>query len=183
MTEGEARAAADAPERVAVAKILAPHGIRGEVRAEVLSDDPARLASVGACFLRLSGGGAIQVEVVRARPGPRGSVIVAFSGIEDRDAAEKLRGALVEIPRDAVRPLPEGHIYLFELLGMEVVTEGGERVGRVTGVLRSPAHDIWEISRPEGGPPVLLPAVRVFVGAVDPAARRVVVRLPEGLLS
>lgn len=169
--------------RLAVAKVLAPHGIRGEVRVEVLSDDPGRLASVRACWLRVAGGESRPAEIVAARPGPRGTAIVAFEGIGDRTAAEALRGALVEIPVERARPLPEGRFYLFELMGMEVVTEQGQRLGHISGVLRSPAHDIWEVSRPSGEQPVLIPAVRAFIGAVDRAARRVVVRLPEGLIS
>ena len=171
------------PGRVAVARVLAPHGIRGEVRVEVLSDDPGRLASVQECWLRLAGGECRPAEVVAARPGPRGTAIVAFKGVADRTAAEALRGALVEIPVERCRPLPEGRFYLFELMGMEVVTDRGQRLGHISGVLRSPAHDIWEVSRPSGQPPVLIPAVRAFIEAVDRAARRVVVRLPEGLVS
>jgi len=169
------------PQRVAVAQVLAPHGVRGEVRVAVLSDDPGRLGSVRACWLRL-GDQVRPATVVSARPGPRGSVIVAFEGVTDRDQAEGLRGAWVEIPRDQVRPLPEGHFYLFELMGLEVWTHDGRYLGRVSGVLRSRAHDLWEVTPPAKGEPVLIPAVRSFVERVDREAGRILVRLPEGLV-
>lgn len=168
------------PDRVAVARVLAPHGIRGEVRAEVLSDDPQRLSSVQECWLRLPRGGSRPARISGVRPGPGGTAIVAFDGIGDRRAAEGLRGALVEVPADRCPPLPEGRFYLFELDGMEVVDEQGRHLGRVSGVLRSRAHDIWEVTRPAGRP-LLIPAVRAFVVKVDRGARRVVVRLPQGL--
>ncbi|NLG68160.1 MAG: 16S rRNA processing protein RimM [Firmicutes bacterium] len=176
MTVGSA-----SPQRVAVAQVLAPHGVRGEVRVAVLGDDPGRLGSVRTCWLRL-GDQVRPAAIVSARPGPRGSVIVAFEGVTDRDQAERLRGAWVEIPGEQVRPLPEGHFYLFQLMGLEVWTQDGRCLGRISGVLRSRAHDLWEVTPPAGGEPVLIPAVLAFVERVEPEAGRVLVRLPEGLV-
>lgn len=173
--------AASGGDRIAVARVLAPHGVRGEVQVEVLSDDPDRLASVRACWLR-QGGRSRPAAVVSARRGPGGRCIVAFEGVTDRDQAAGLRGALVEIPREQARPLPEGRFYLFELMGMEVWTADGRYLGRVSGVLQGRAHDVWEVRRPGGGAPVLIPAVRAMVERVDRQEGRVLVRLPEGLV-
>lgn len=171
---------------VAVARVVAPHGVRGEVRVEALTDDPARLGELGPCRLRLPDGRVRQVQAVGARRGPHQSHLLRFQEITSRSEAEELRGAYVEIPVEQVRPLPEGRYYLFQVVGLPVFDESGRRLGSVREVRRCPAHDIWVVA-PEGGGragrggELWVPAVREMIREVDLTGRRVVVRLPEGL--
>ncbi|MER3460786.1 MAG: 16S rRNA processing protein RimM, partial [candidate division GAL15 bacterium] len=105
--------------------------------------------------------------------------LVKLEGVEDRTAAERLRGAAVCVPRSGRVPLPEGTYYVDDLLGSEVVTEEGRALGRLEEVLRGQAHDVYVV--PDGRREVLLPAVREVVGEVSVDGRRITVRLPPGL--
>lgn len=167
---------------VAVALVLGPHGIAGEVRVSPLTDDPGRLARLGACRVRLPDGSARTMRVAGGRPGPRGTMLLRLDGVRDRDRAESLRGAVLEIPVGDVPPLPEGYFYWFELVGMDVVTEEGEALGSVGGIARGRAQDLLEVQRPGRAGPLLIPAVRAFVVTVDRNRKRLVVRLPPGLV-
>ncbi len=169
------------PPKVAVARILGPHGIRGEVRVQPLTDDPSRLAGLRACTVRLPQGRELPVRVAQARAGPRGTFIMRFEEIRSRAEAEALREGWVEIAVHQTRPLPPGRYYRFELVGMEVVDRDGRSLGRVVDVLESPAHDLWSVERPAGGGELLIPATRQVVREVDTERRRIVVELPEGL--
>ncbi|WP_324717701.1 ribosome maturation factor RimM [Carboxydochorda subterranea] len=164
-----------------MAQVLAPHGIRGEVRCRLLSDDPRRLAAGATGWLRVAGQEPRPARIVASRPGPRGAFLVKFEGVGDRSAAEALRGALLQIPVEQVRPLPEGSFYWFEVVGMEMVDEQGKALGTVSAIVRSAAHDLWEVTPSSGGPSFLVPAVRAFVRSVDRSARRIVVNLPPEL--
>lgn len=167
------------PDFVGVARVRAPHGVRGELRVEPLTDDPGRLASLGPCRLRLPGGELRAARVVEVRPGPRASVLVRLEGVEDRTAAEALRGAYLEVPAGSAPPLPEGRYYVFQIVGCQVVDEGGALLGHIEEVLQTPAHDVWVVRRDRGR--LLLPAIRQVVQEVDVEAGRVVVRVPPGL--
>ena len=168
---------------VAVARVVAPHGVRGEVRVQALTDDPARLSELTRCRLRLPDGRVREVQAAGARRGPRGSLLLRFQEVATRTEAEGLRGAYVEVPVEQVRPLPQGRWYLFQIVGLPVYDESGRRLGAIREVLRSAAHDIWVVAAQDRGRPreLLLPAVKEVIREVDPAGRRVVVRVPEGL--
>lgn len=166
---------------VSVARLIAPHGLHGELRAEPLTDDPARLADLGACRIRRADGSVVPAMAAGMRPGPRGTVLLRFQGIDDRDQAEAVRGAYVEIPAEQVRPLPENRYYLFEVVGLEVVDEAGQSLGRIVEVMRSSAHDIWVVRRGPRRRDLLLPATREVIRHVDTRQGRVVARVLPGL--
>ncbi|HEX6864005.1 MAG TPA: ribosome maturation factor RimM, partial [Thermoanaerobaculia bacterium] len=113
----------DLPERVAVGRVLRPHGVRGEVVVEVLSDVPGRLAPGRS--LRASWAGRPQrtVTVESYRPHKSGA-LVRFAGAEDRDRAEELRDALLEVDRSEVPAAPEGTYYWYQLLGCRCRVDG-----------------------------------------------------------
>lgn len=83
-------------------------------------------------------------------------------------------------PRDEPVPLPPGTFYTAALVGARVVTEDGVEVGEFVGVQSAPGHDLWVVRA--GGREHLIPAVAEIVRQVDLAARRITLRLPEGLL-
>jgi len=108
------------------------------------------------------------------------AVLLRFAGCETVDAARALVGRLVAVPEEDALPLPPGQFYPWQLEGCRVVTEDGREVGRVTGIQRAGAQDLWVVR--EGAREHLIPAVEAIVVDVDLAARRVVIRPPEGLL-
>jgi 16S rRNA processing protein RimM len=171
-TEGE-------PEAVVVGAVRRPHGLKGEVLVEVLSDRPERFAP-GAELELVQGSRRRTVRVVSARPqGP--ALRVAFEGVADRDGAEALRDGLLEAPRASVPPAPEGAYWHFELLGCRAYDARAGELGEVVDLVEGGAGLLLAIARPAGGR-LLLPFVEEFVVAVDPAAKRIDWRLPEGLI-
>jgi 16S rRNA processing protein RimM len=120
-------------------------------------------------------------EVLRCSPGRRGEVRLALAGLRDRDAAEALRGLLVLGESSHLDALPPGDHYWYELVGCEVVDEGGRPLGRIRELWDTGAHDVLVVER-EGDADLLVPAVDEWLKQVDPEARQVVVHLLPGLL-
>lgn len=169
-----------APELVAVARILKPQGIRGEVRVESLTDNATRLTRPGRFILsRVPGVDSAPddhaVELTRGRPHGR-FFALKFAGVETMSDAEALRDLLVKVPARELAALPEGTFYLYEIIGAEVVTEDGARLGVVEEIMRGPAHDVYVVRGPDGES--LLPATREVVRAVDRETRTITVRPP-----
>ena len=116
---------------IVVGVVRAPHGVKGEVKVEPLTDRPEERFRVGSTLL--SAIGPVTVS------GVRGSLIVAFEGITDRDAAERLRGEL-KVTREEARK-GEGYLWA-DLIGKRVVTPEGKELGHVTDVLRAGGADV-----------------------------------------
>ena len=169
---------ADLPERVAVGRVLRPHGVRGEVVIEVLSDVPGRLAP--GCRLSASWAGkpARTVTVESYRPHKTGA-LVRFAGAEDRDQAEELRDALLEVDRSEVPEAPEGTYYWYQLLGCRCSADG-EDLGEVTDLVEDGGGLLLVVSK--DGRHVPIPFVQSFLKEVDVESGRIELDLPEGLL-
>lgn len=149
---------------VIVGVVRAPHGVRGEVRVEPLTDRYAERFHVGARFATDRG-----VLVIASLRGTADAPIARFDGIDGRDAAEPLRGLELRVPRDEAR---KGDGYLWsDLIGMAVVTPDGARLGEVTEVLRAGGADVLVV---RGEREVMLPAIASVVREVDLTAKRIV---------
>lgn len=170
-----------APARMVVGRVLRPHGLRGELVVQVLSDAPERFApgTAVAAGDPESGGPLRPLEVSSARL-HQGRMLLRFAGVEDREAAEPLRGSLLTIPMEAARELGAGEYWRHQLVGLAVVDSEGNDRGVVSEVLPGAAHDLLEVRRPDGVT-VLVPAVAALV-EVELEAGRVVVRALPGLL-
>ncbi len=164
------------PDFLAVGRIVRPHGIRGEVAVEVLTDVRERIAPGAVLFLE--GERPEPVLVEGARP-HQGRVLVKLEGVRDRTSAEALRGKHLLVPFSQARDLGPDEYWPFEVVGMRVRVAGRE-VGEVCDVRRGKAHDIWVV-RGEGGE-FMVPAVRAFLLKVDMEARVVEVADVPGLL-
>jgi len=146
------------PERVLVGRVGRPHGLDGAFVVEDASDDE-RWFAVGS---RLLAGGTA-AEVVLARRGGGGRRVIRL----DREVD---RGTALEVGRDDLPPTGDDEYYVFELVGLEVVEEGGRSLGRVSRVEQGVANDVLEL---EGG--LLLPLVGACVRDIDLEARRILV--------
>ena len=163
---------------IALGRILRPHGVRGEVVVEVLTDFPERLAHLPEVYL----GDARQATLTRVRSCRiKGDVmLMAFEAYPDRTAAEALRDQLVQVPLEEAAPLPEDTYYPHQLVGLDVETTEGDDLGRLSDVLFTPANDVYVVIGPRGQ--VLLPAIRQVIKQIDLAAGRMVVELIPGLV-
>lgn len=163
-------------ELIIVGEVSRPHGVHGEVRVVPVTDFPDHLLRLDEAVV-VSGGAGTTVRVEAARALGT-SVLMKFSGIDTPAAAERLRGATVRIPAEKTVPLPPGEFYVFDIVGLQVCTPEGERVGEVVDVLRTGSNDVYVV-RPAQGREILLPAVDTYVREIDVAGGRLVARLPD----
>ncbi|MFB9628027.1 ribosome maturation factor RimM [Nonomuraea helvata] len=165
--------------QLVVGRIGRPHGVRGEVTVEVLTDDPELRFAVGASITTDPGDrGPLVVEGRRRH---KDMLLLAFEGVHDRDAAEELRGTMLVIDSADVVPSDDpDEFHDHELIGLAVETTSGEPVGEVTDVLHH-GQDLLVVRR-SGADEALIPFVKVLVPEVDLAAGRLIVDPPEGLL-
>jgi 16S rRNA processing protein RimM len=108
-------------------------------------------------------------------------LLLKLEGCDDRNGADELRGMLVQIPTEEAEPLGEGEYYHFQLIGLAVETESGERLGQVVEVLETGANDVYVVRGIRGE--VLLPAVDDVIRAIDLESKRMMVRLLPGMMS
>jgi len=167
---------------LAIGRIIAPHGIRGEVKVEVMTDFPERFKPGSCVFLGVGSEDldARPVKIVAARP-HKGGFLVKLDAVPDRNAAELVRNRYLLIPEAEAMPLGDHENYLHDLVGLRVETTDGRLLGELKEILFTGANDVYVVSGPDGE--VLLPAIRDVVLRVDLSARCMVVALPEGLLA
>jgi 16S rRNA processing protein RimM len=152
-------------QQLEIGRVGKAHGLRGEVVVEAISNRDERFQP--GSVLYVSG---VARPIVTSRR-HQNRWLVRFEGIDDRNAAEALRGVVVT--GDALESLPENEVWVHELIGATVTDRAGADLGTVVAVEANPAHDI--LVTEEG---VLIPIVFV----VEQGDGRVVVDLPEGLL-
>ncbi|MGI4876986.1 MAG: ribosome maturation factor RimM [Janthinobacterium lividum] len=128
-------------DRITLAAVAGAHGITGEVRLKLFGDDPATLKRYKAFDC---GGHALTLKSLRP---DKAGAIARFAEITDRTAAEALRGTVLTVPRASLPPLDPGEFYHADLIGREVISTGGDVVGRVVAVENFGAGDILEIER------------------------------------
>lgn len=126
---------------VTLAAIIGAHGVAGEVRLKLFTDDLARYPALHA--------GDRVLTLKSVRPGSNGAV-ARFAEVGDRNAAEALRGTALTVPRSALPPLGDDEYYHADLLGLACVSTAGETLGRVVLVDDFGAGDVIEIERPGG---------------------------------
>lgn len=162
-------------DHVLLAVFGAPHGVKGELRVKSFAGDPADFDAYGP----LVDARGRRFEIVSKRHLKEDMFVARVKGIADRDAAAALARLELFAPRAALPAPEEDEFYVADLIGLDAVDESGAVVGRVAGVENYGAGDILEIAPLGGGPTQLTPFREPFVGEVDLAARRVVVRPPD----
>jgi len=160
-------------EIVRIGRVVAVHGIRGELRVQPLERDAAFLASVRSFLLD---GKAVRPVSSHVH---KNVALIRLPGVDDRDAALGLVGKELSVRREDA-PLPEGEAFDEELLGVEVFgAESGARLGEIVLVEHYPASDVYTV---RGGREFLFPAVKdVFIASLDLEANRMEIHEWEGM--
>ena len=174
------------PDRATVARILRPHGRRGEVAAEILTDFPERLTRLKSVELwneKTAAAKRVAIRKCWLSHSRGGQAIFLFENADSISDAEKLVGLEVQIPLAERASLPDASYYVTDLIGCEVVEKNGTRVGLVRdvqftgeGAARNPIL-VVDSARGE----LLIPLAQEICESVDVKARRIEVVLPEGL--
>jgi 16S rRNA processing protein RimM len=130
--------------RIALAAIAGAHGVKGELRLKLFSDGIESLSRHETLEV-----GGVERRLLSIRESGK-TAVARFEGINDRSAAEVLRGSLIEIDRAALPPLDEGEYYHSDLIGLAAVDGLGSAVGKVSGVENYGAGDLLEIELEDG---------------------------------
>ena len=159
---------------IVVGRVVAPWGVKGEVKVEVMTDFPDRFSPgeevhIDGCPMR--------IENSRWH---KGRVTLKLDTVDSVEAAEKLRGRWLEIPSSKLRPLPQDQYYQFQLIGLEVWTTEGQHLGRIADILPTGSNDVYLVQGELGE--LLIPAIEDVVKSVELEKGRIVVELIAGLL-
>jgi 16S rRNA processing protein RimM len=174
---GSASGSPGAADWVAIGEVVGSFGVRGELKIVPLTDFPDRFTRTPTVYL---GEDYRPYQVQRAHPHKQ-HILLTLAGVEDRDAAERLRGLRVWVPASELTPLAADQFYLHDLIGLRVRHVDGRDLGVIADVIVTPGTDLFLIRGTPNGQDVLLPAVKAFVKAVDLAAGMVLVDPIPGL--
>ena len=162
---------------VAVGAVAGTFGVRGELKIAPLTDFPDRFTRTPTVYL---GEDHTPYQVEHAHPHKQ-HILLALAGVEDRNAAERLRGLRVWVPASELTPLAADQFYLHDLIGLRVRHVDGRDLGIIADVVATPGADLFLVRGTPNGQDVLLPVVKAFVKAVDLAAGTVLVDPIPGL--
>ncbi len=163
-----------------VAKILKSHGVRGEIKIEPLTPYFNLCDFSGGCLVtdRFSGE---SIRLVRALNIQGRFAYMSLIGADNRDESDKLTGGMILLKRGQLPELPEGEHFVFDLIGLSVITEDGQNIGILSDIREGPVYDWYEVTLTSKGTRHLVPAVSDFVRKLDVENGRVIIRPASGL--
>lgn len=164
---------------VAIAKIVRPRGLRGELVADILTDFPARFENLANVTAVTPSGETLELKIEDFWF-QKGRVVLRFAGYDTIETADTLRGSEVCVAESEAVELGEDEYYDWQLEGCRVETIEGAAVGTVTGVMRTGGTELLVVN--DGGRERLIPFVVAICVGVDIENRSIRVDPPEGLL-
>lgn len=170
--------AKDNPELISVGQIINTQGHRGEVRVWPLTDNPKRFQANDVFVAELNQKTFnLTVDSVRNQ---KNFLVIKFREIEDMNAAEKMKNALLKIPKDQLIDLPEDTFFIFEIIGMDVYTDEGFYLGKVKDVTQTGSNDLYTVKGESKE--YLIPAVKNIVREISREEKKITITPVEGLL-
>lgn len=169
------------PRFLAIGQVVGAHGIRGELKIQVLTDDPHRYGLLREVWVGPDGQEPLPTPLESYRLHKR-HVLLKLEGCDDRTTAGTYRGLLIQIPLEEALPLQEDEYYEHQIIGLAVWTVSGEHLGRIEEIIYTGANDVYVVhSEDVPHHEILIPFLDDVVLEVDLDAGRIVVELPEGL--
>lgn len=164
---------------IAIGKVLRAWGLKGMVKIQSYAESPERFLQISE--LHVDGKeDTIVLSLERVRKHKK-AVLLKFKGHDRLEDVEGLVGKTLYLEKEDLPPLEEDEYYWYQLIGMEVWTDGGKWVGRLEEILDTGSHDVYVVR--QGERETLIPAVRDVIQKVDLAGRRITIHAIEGLLS
>ena len=151
-------------------QIVNTHGLKGYVKVMPWADDPSDLLDFDRFFID---GKEYEVEYSAQQ---KTMVLLKLAGIDDVDAAARLRNKEISICRDDIE-LEDGVVFIADLIGLPVLADGRE-IGRITEVLTPPGNDVYVV---KGEHEYMIPAVQEFIESLNPEDGFIRVKLIEGM--
>lgn len=165
------------PEFLVVGKFGKPHGIQGEIVMDIYTDFPERLQPGVTIFV---GSQYAAHKIVKRRPHPRG-LLVMVENYRSREAAAELRNQFVYVAAADRPELEDGEYYHHQLLGMNLVDENGQYVGKLVQILQTGANDVYVV-HDTAGAEILIPAIDSVILNIDLEEKQMQVHLLPGIL-
>ena len=164
---------------ITIGKAVKPFGVKGEIKIEPMTDFPERFKGLRRVYLVSPAGKELCCDVRSVRYA--GNVpFLLFAGYDSPEKARALTGWFVKVPEDEAVRLPEGTYYWFELIGMEVISESGEKLGTIVDIFETGSNDVYVMKR--GRKETYIPATAEVIKQVDRKERRIVIHLLDGLI-
>ena len=164
---------------VAIARIVKPRGLKGELVADILTDFPERFESLET-VIGVSLDGTRTDLKIEDSWFQNDRIILRFDGFDTVERAEELRGIEICIPESEATELDEGEFYDWQLQGCEVETIDGEKIGVVRELMRTGGTEILIVKGVEKE--YMIPFAESICTEVDIESKKILVDLPEGLL-
>lgn len=163
---------------ISVGEIINTQGHRGEVRVWPLTDFPERFReNTVITFERNGVTGSLTIEKVRPQ---KNYFVIKFKESADMNAAEDLVGSVLKINPDELMELPEDTYYIFDIIGMDVLTDSGLELGKVRDVIQTGSNDVYIVKGTEKE--YLIPALKEVVKKIDKVEKKIVIKPLDGLL-
>lgn len=172
-----------APKHLILGQVLRPHGIKGELRVQLTTNFPEQFKNrqrlvIGTDLENLKTLHVYEVERIRLH---QGYGIVKLTTINDRDEADRFRGQYILTPLDEAVPLESDEYYYFQLIGLTMLTDTGEDIGKVAEILETGANIVYVVQGEKYGE-VLIPATEEIVQKIDISAGHILITPLPGLL-
>ncbi|WP_069803406.1 ribosome maturation factor RimM [Thermogemmatispora onikobensis] len=165
-------------EWATVGRVIAPFGLRGEVKVLPMSDLPNRFAQLEAVYC---GSPPRRHRIEHVRPYKSGLVLLKLQGFDSLTAAEALRNCALQIPLAELPPLPPDSYYQHDILNLRVLTLDGQEVGLITEIWLTGSNDVYAI-RMRDGRQVLIPAIKEVIKEIDLVRRTMYIDPLPGML-
>jgi len=172
----ETAAAGRPADLVLMGRFGAPHGVRGEIRLQSFTEEPLAIASYGPLSDKSR---ARRFVLENARAQGRDMLVVSVEGVTGREAAQRLTGTELYLPRESLPAPEEDEFYLADLIGLGVEDEAGAALGQVIALRNFGAGDILEVLPKDGGESQFYPFTKALAPIVDVAGGRIVVVVTE----
>lgn len=163
---------------ISVGEVINTHGHKGEVRVWPLTDFPERFKK-DTVYTYEKNNINRDLTIETSRP-HKNFYVIKFREIADMNAAEDLKGGFLKISRDDLMELSADSFYIFEIIGMEVVTDDGIILGAIKDVLQTGSNDLYVVQGEKKE--YLIPALKEVVIDIDREKRKMIIKPMEGLL-
>lgn len=165
-------------EYITIGQIVSTHGVKGEVKVYPLTDDISRFDLVKQVYIE-EGNKLKTFDVIDVKY-HKNMVIIKFKDIDDINSAETLRNKYIKIHRRDSIKLPEDAYLICDLIGLKVMTESGEILGKVTDIFKTGSNDVFVVK--SDSKEILIPGLKSIFKKIDIENEVIIVELPEGLV-